>query len=188
MAESIEIELDEKNKRIGILIAVMAMVLALVEAAGNNAGQDALRGTIEASNTWAFFQAKTIRMTTLEAGATTLDLQSAGMKPGPELEAIRKTVGEWRDKAARYDSEPETGEGRKELMARARQIEADRDDAAAANATFDLASSALQLAILLASVSVVVSMVWLVYLGAGVGAIGTAIGILGVVAPHLLGG
>lgn len=56
------------------------------------------------------------------------------------------------------------------------------------NATFDLSSSALQLGILLASASVVTSVLWLVYLGAGLGAIGALLGILGVVAPHILGG
>ena len=188
MADGIEIEFDDKNKRIGILIAVMAAALALVEAGGNNAGQDALRGTIEASNTWAFFQAKTIRMMTLNAQADALELETAEMKPGPTLEAVKKTVADWRSTAQRYDSEPETGEGRKELMVKARQIEADRDDSAAANATFDLASSALQLAILLASVSVVTSVIWLVYLGAGLGAVGVIVGLMGVYAPHILGG
>jgi hypothetical protein len=188
MSEGLEIEFDDKNKRIGILIAFMAAVLALVEAGGNNAGQDALRGTIEATDTWAFYQAKTIRMTTLNSDARSLELSAMGMEDGPKLQEIKKTIEEWRATANRYDSDPESGEGRKELMAKAKKIEAERDDSAAANATFDLSSSALQLAILLASVSVVTSMVWLAWLGASLGAIGGILGVLGVVAPHLLGG
>ena len=188
MAEGLDIEFNDKNKRIGILIAVLAGVLALSEAAGNNAGQDALRGTIEASNTWAFFQAKTIRMTTLNAQARALELETIGLESGPKVDEMKKAIEEWRATAKRYDSEPDTGEGRKELAARAKQIEAARDDSAAANATFDLSSSALQLGILLASASVVTSVLWLVYLGAGLGAIGAVLGVLGVVAPHILGG
>lgn len=188
MSEGLEIEFDDKNKRIGIMIAVMAAVLALVEAGGNNAAQDALRGTIEATDTWAFYQAKTIRMTTLNAQARTLELEAMDVKGGPRLQEMKKTIDEWRATAGRYDSDPQGGEGRKELAAKAKKIEADRDDAAASNATFDLSSGALQLAILLASASVVTSLVWLAWLGAGLGAIGGIFAVLGIVAPHLLGG
>ena len=138
MAEGLELEFNETNKRIGILIAVMAGVLAFAEAGGSNASADALRGTVELSNTWAFFQAKTIRMTTLKAEADSLELVVAKWEPGPEREAAVKTIADWRATAARYDSEPETGEGRKELSAKAKEIEAARDDAAAANETYDL--------------------------------------------------
>jgi len=150
MPEELELEFNERNKRIGILIAILAGVLAFTEAAGSNAASDALRGTVEVSNTWAFFQAKTIRMTTLRAQADALELASADVK-GAAREAINKQIANWRETANRYDSEPATGEGRKELSAKAKEIETERDDDAAANATFDLASGALQLGILLAS-------------------------------------
>ena len=138
MTEGLELEFNERNKRIGILIAVLAGVLAFTEAGGQNASSDALRGTIEASNTWAFFQAKTIRMTTLRTQARDLELSVMGMEPGAKLDEINKTIAEWRATADRYDSEPETGEGRKELTARAKTIEAARDEAAAANGSYDL--------------------------------------------------
>ncbi len=188
MTEGLEIEFNAKNKYIGILIAVMAAALALVEAGGNNAGQDALRGTVETSNTWAFFQAKTIRMTTLKSQARVLEIETIGMEAGPKLEELKKTIAEWRATAQRYDTEPETGEGRKELSAKAKALEAARDEAAAANGSFDLASSALQLGILLASAAVVTSILWLAYLGAGLGILGSLAGILGLFAPHFLGG
>lgn len=187
MPEGLELEFNERNKRIGILIAVIAAVLAFTEAAGSNAASDSLRGTVEASNTWAFFQAKTIRMTTLRAQADALELSSANMGT-TERAAIAKRVAEWRATADRYDSEPETGEGRKELSTKAKQIETQRDDAAAANATYDLASGALQMGILLASAAVVTSVLWLAYIGAGLGVLGTLLGALGLWAPHVLGG
>ncbi|MBL8782261.1 MAG: DUF4337 domain-containing protein [Alphaproteobacteria bacterium] len=188
MPDALELEFNERNKRIGILIAILAGILAFTEAAGSNAASDSLRGTVEASNTWAFFQAKTIRMTTLKAQADALELTSGEMQAGPALEAVKKQIAEWRATAERYDSEPSTGEGRKELSAKAATIEAARDDAAAANSTFDLASGALQLGILLASAAVVTSVLWLAYLGAGLGVVGAVFGVLGVWAPHLLGG
>jgi hypothetical protein len=188
MPDALELEFNERNKRIGILIAILAAILAFTEAAGSNASSDALRGTIEASNTWAFFQAKTIRMTTLRAQADALALTSAEMQAGPAQEAVKKQIADWRATADRYDSEPSTGEGRKELSARAKEIETARDDAAAANSTYDLASGALQLGILLASAAVVTSVLWLAYLGAGLGVLGATFGALGIWAPHVLGG
>lgn len=188
MSEALELEFNERNKRIGILIAFMAGALAITETAGDNAADDMLRDTIEASDTWAFFQAKTIRMTTLRAQADGLEATTVGMKPGPALDAINKTIAAWRATADRYDSEPDTGEGRKELMARAQEVEKTRDDNAAADATFDFASGALQLGILLASAAVVTSLLWLAYIGAGVGAVGLVLGIMGVAAPHVFGG
>jgi len=187
MAEGVELEFNETNKRVGILIAIMAAVLAFTESAGSNAASDALRGTVEVSDTWAFYQAKTIRMTTLRAQADALELASVEVK-GAAHEAIEKKVADWRATADRYDSEPSTGEGRKELSVKAKQIEAERDASAAANATFDLASGALQLGILLASAAVVTSMLWLAYIGGGLGALGIVLGALGVWAPHVLGG
>ena len=188
MAEGLELEFNDTNKRIGILIAVMAGVLAFAEAGGSNASADALRGTVELSNTWAFFQAKTIRMTTLNAQADALELVTNEMAAGPQREAITKKVTDWRATAQRYDSEPETGEGRKELAAKAKEIETARNDAAAANATYDLSSSALQLGILLASAAVVTGLLWLSYIGAGLGVVGTLLGFMGLWAPHVLGG
>ena len=88
MPDALELEFNERNKRIGILIAILAGILAFTEAAGSNAASDSLRGTVEASNTWAFFQAKTIRMTTLKAQADALELTSGEMQAGPALEAL----------------------------------------------------------------------------------------------------
>lgn len=188
MAEGLELEFNDTNKRIGILIAVMAGVLAFAEAGGSNASADALRGTVELSNTWAFYQAKTIRMTMLKSQAESLELLTSQLPAGPQRETIAKTIAEWRSTAARYDSEPETGEGRKELSAKAKQIEVARNDAAAANATYDLSSSSLQLGILLASAAVVTGLLWLSYIGAGLGVVGTVLGLMGLWAPHVLGG
>ena len=185
MAEGLEIEFTETNKRIGILIAVMASVLAFTEAAGSNAAADAIRETVEASDTWAFFQAKTIRMTVLRTEAESLELSSGA---GPRAAEIKKTIADWRATADRYDSDQQSGEGRKELSDKAKKIMTARDDDAAANATYDLASGALQLGILLASAAVVTDVLWLAYIGAGLGLLGSAFGLMAWFAPHVLGG
>ena len=188
MSEGLELEFSESNKRIGIVIAIMAAVLAFVEAAGSNAASDAIRLTVEASDTWAFYQAKTIRMTTLKTEAEALELTTSDLPAGPKHDAITKAIADWRQTADRYESDPEKGEGRKELSEKAKKITAERDDAAATNATFDLSSGALQLGILLASAAVVTSLMWLAYLGGGLGLLGAVLGIMALWAPHVLGG
>jgi hypothetical protein len=115
MPEALELEFNERNKRIGILIAILAGILAFTEAAGNNASSDALRGTI------------------VRTQADALELTSTQMPAGAPQDAVKKQIADWRATAERYDSEPATGEGRKELSAKAKEIEAARDEAAAAN-------------------------------------------------------
>jgi hypothetical protein len=179
-----EIEPHTHNKRIGILIASMAAALAFTEMASRNAETDVVRETVEATDTWAFFQAKTIRASMLRADAQALKLQTAG-SASPEVE---KTIADWNATAEREDSEPSTGEGRKELAAKAQAVEKHRDERNAAKETYEFASAALELGILLASSAIVTGMAALAFLGGGLGAIGAVLGLLGWLAPRLVGG
>jgi uncharacterized protein DUF4337 len=175
------------NRRIGILIAIMAGALAFAEMAGRNAATDVVRETVEASDTWAFYQAKTIRASMLRADAQALQLETSG-KSESDLGQIAKTVADWESTAAREDSEPSTGEGRKELSLRAQAIEKHRDERNAAKETYELASGALELGILLASSAIVTGLLPLAFIGGAFGAIGAVFGVLGWFAPHLIGG
>jgi hypothetical protein len=174
-------EHENKSKRIGIAIAIMAGVLALVEAAGHKAATDVVRETVEASDTWNFYQAKSIRAAMFRADAQSLQV-TAGASPD-----AAKTIAEWKADAAHEDSEPASGEGRKELMAKASAIETHRDDRNAAMETYEFASGALELGILLLSSSVVTGLAWLALAGGGLGVLGTILGLCGWLAPHLLG-
>ena len=175
------------HRRIGIVIAVMAAALAFTEMASRNADTDVVRETVEATDTWAFYQAKTIRAAMLRADARALSLQTSG-RPEVDSAAVAKTVADWESTAAHEDSEPSTGEGRKELAVKAQAIEKKRDDRAAAKETYEMASGALELGILLASTAIVTSFIPLAFAGAGIGAIGAVFGLCGWFAPHLLGG
>ena len=187
MAEGLELEFSETNKHIGVIIAVMAAVLALTEAAARNAQVDTVRDTIEASDTWAFYQAKNIRANTLRASADELEIAALGLRSGAQTTAITKKVEEWRATVKRYESDPEKGEGMKELTDKAHQIVEHREDRQAVGENYEHASAALQLGILLASAAVVTGLVWIAYIGAGLGVIGVLFAVLAMVAPHLLG-
>ena len=53
----------DRNKKVALLIAVLALFLAFSETMGKSAQTAALNSQIEASNLWNFFQAKNIRRT-----------------------------------------------------------------------------------------------------------------------------
>ena len=84
---------------------------------------------------------------------------------------------------ARYDTEPETGEGRKELSARAKAAEEKRDRSLAAYHHYEVASAALQIAIVLASAQVITGVVFLTWLSGTLGLVGIAFCAIGLFAP-----
>ena len=168
--------IDPSNKKIALLIAVLALVLAFAETLGKSAQTNALSLNIEAANLWSFFQAKTIRQTVVRTAAEQTTLMG-------NSEEVKKQVEAWRKTAQRYQTEPETGEGRDELMARAKQAEKKRDRSMAAYHQFELASAAVQIAIVLASAAIVTGAMALAWIGAGLGVVGVVFCLIGFFAP-----
>ena len=161
------------NKGIALLISLLALVLAFSETLGKSAQTAALGYNIEASNLWAFFQAKTIRQTTLRTAAEQMDAS------GASSEAAKKQIQTWRDTAKRYQDEPDTGEGRKQLAERAKAAEKKRDHSLAAYHHFELSSAAVQIAIVLASASIITAMAWLAWVAGGLGLVGIGFCVIG---------
>ena len=178
---------DEKNrnKKVALLISVIALFLAFSETLGKSAQTNALSYNVEASNLWAFFQAKTIRITTLQTMADTrkIDIQTLPAET-PIKAAMAKQIDGWTKTAARYQDEADPPEGRKQLMARAKVAESKRDTSLAKYHHYEIASAAFQIGIVLASATVITGMVILSYLAAGLGVIGIAFMAIGLLAPH----
>ena len=175
---------DPSNKKIALQIAILAVVLAFSETLGNGAQTAALSYNIEASNLWSFFQAKTLRQTTMRTAAEGLDAQFGDKA----TDAVKKQIDTWKKTAERYQSEPETNEGRKELAARAKKAEEKRDRSLASYHHYEVASAAVQIAIVLASAEVITSVVALGWASAllGVAAVGfCVIGYFWPTAVHL---
>jgi hypothetical protein len=176
---------DPSNKKVALLISVLAVVLAFAETLGKGAQTNGLSYNIEASNLWAFYQAKTIRMTTLRTAAESAELDLP-VVAGAKKEALGKKISDWKSTAARYDSEPETGEGRKELAARAKAAEAKRDRALGAYHQYEFASALVQLAIVLASAHVITGVVALLWISGALGIGAVAFCLIGFLAPMSL--
>ena len=163
---------DPHNKEIALLISVLALVLAFSETLGKSAQTEAVAYNIQASNLWAFFQAKTIRQTTLRTAAEQLATVS-------DSEKARKQIDAWLKTAARYQDEPDTREGRTQLAERAKNAERKRDKAFAAYHHFELSSAVVQIAIVLASASIVTAIPALAWTAGAPGAVGIAFCVIG---------
>jgi hypothetical protein len=100
--------------------------------------------------------------------------------------ALQKQIDEWQKTAARYRSEPSTGEGQDQLAARAKQVEQARDLATTKYHHFELASAAFQIAIVLASAAIITGMMVLAWISGRLALVGAGITAVGIFAPHAL--
>lgn len=183
-----ELEESEKkqDKRIALLISILALFLALSEMLGKSAQTEALTSNVESNDLWQFYQAKVIRMTVLRTAAQSLQFSLQDVTDPSRKESIQKAIDTWTKTAERYESDPEKREGRKELEERARESERARNHALAEYHHFEFASAALQIAIVLASASVITSMAVLAWLAGGLGLLGVAVAVIGYVSPDML--
>jgi hypothetical protein len=175
--------LDNINKKVALLIGVMALFLAFSETLGKSAQTAALSYNVEASNLWAFFQSKNIRRTVV---LTAAEEMAVNIPAAPELikASASKQIDTWQKTAARYRSEPDVREGTVELAERAKDMEKKRDTALAKYHHYEVASAAVQIGIVLASATVITGMMVLTWLALGLGAVGILFTMIGLVAPH----
>jgi hypothetical protein len=175
-----------ENKKIALLIAVIALCLALSETLGKGAQTESISKNVEASNLWAFFQAKTIRRTAVQTVAEQTKLNLGSTSDDAAKAAMQKQIEDWQKTAARYRSEPETGEGSEQLAARAKHAEEERDLSTAKYHHYELASAAFQIGIVLASATIITGMLALAWVSGALTLVGIAMTALGLFQPHLL--
>ena len=127
----------------GLVIVIMALLMGITTYFANSYSGAGLKNMLKATDTYAFFQSKSIKQTIAEGQRD--DYLARGEKAKAEL--LQKKID-------RYESDPEKGEGKKELLAKARAFEQARDDAAKHSPWLTFASMAFQLAIVLLSASI----------------------------------
>jgi hypothetical protein len=167
-------ETDTFKQRAAITIAIFAMLLAITSLGGANAAKEAINNNILASNFFNFYQAKNMRQTALVLAADEFEIAWLADPAIPDTtkQAMRSKLEDYKKTIARYESEPETNEGKKELLTRARAHELQRDHALKQDPYFDYAEALLQIAIVLISVAIVANVVWLSFIGGGLGILG----------------
>jgi hypothetical protein len=145
----------------GMVISVFALLLAVNSWYGGTLSSKVLNNTIASNNVWAFYQAKSIKQTLAEQS-----LDDATYRK--ETDKMAKLQA----KIDRYESDPKTGEGKKELMEKARKLEEERDEAKKRSPWIGYASTLYQLSIVVLSASILavsMSMFWGSFFVAGLG-------------------
>lgn len=179
-------EAAREDRKIALVIAILALFLSFSETLGKGAQTEAISADVESANVWSFFQAKTVRMTTVRTAAEELKLTAAATADETARAAMEKQIEAWENTAARYDSEPETKEGRKELAERAKELQDERDLSLARYHHYEIASAALQIGIVLCSAAVITGIAALVWFAGLLGLCAIGITALGLYAPHLI--
>jgi hypothetical protein len=185
--KELEKSAEEKKKerfqqQCSIVISLIATLLLINNMGAQNASSQAAFENANAINTFAFYQAKNIRQNDLNLAATTLEGIANTAMPIANEDAkrqLRDQAQAFRTKALGYESEPESGEGKKELLQKARQAEAQRDLALRQGPYFDFASLALQLAIILFSVVLITNRKTLYASGIAAAVLGTLLSVNG---------
>jgi hypothetical protein len=177
---------ESTNKKIALLISVLALFLAFSETLGKKSQTEGISLNIKASDTWNFFQAKTIRQTTLRTAAEALTVEAGVIADEARKAALLKQADDWMKTVARYESDPAEKDGRKELRALAEKYEHGRDTHLARYHHYEYAAAAFQIGIVLASAAVITGMMALVYIAGGLGVVGLAVIGLGFFNPDYL--
>ena len=149
-------EIKEKKftRRVALVTAMFAVMLAITSLGGNNAMKEMLLAAQEASNQWAYYQAKVIREHLYRSQKASLEIQflekKDAMKPEArtQFETLLKKVGE---EESRYAAE------KKDVEQEARKHEHEREVNRSKDPYFDYAEVLLQIAIVMATISIIAS-------------------------------
>jgi hypothetical protein len=187
MAEPLEDAMDSDDKRIALLIAILALFLALGEAGAKNAEHRATELNIEASDLYNFYQAKKVRSTIAETAAQTLEVERSAATDPQTQDAMEKQIAAWKATVAKFDKDPKTPEDSLDaLQERATQASEARELYNRKLEHFEYASGALQIAVVLASAAIITGAVALAWIAGALGLLGAALLGFGYLAPMAL--
>jgi hypothetical protein len=167
---------DPWARGVAVLVSVLAAALAITEIGGNSAQNAYLTHHVAVSDQWAFFQAKNLRAVVLTAEADVLSSLPDAQDP-----TVQTRIKDAQANAARMRDDPKGNDGMKQLSEGARAMTADRDEAFHRYHKYEYAVGALEIAIVLASVSLVTRIRSLTFGAAVIGAVSIA-GSIGIAA------
>jgi hypothetical protein len=172
---------EAPNKKIALVIAILALFLAVSETLSKSYQTEVLMKQIEASNLWSFYQAKSIRLTTTKIAHEAFEIVTTGLSK--EGSTLRK---KWADEMQRYESDEATKEGKREILERARLAEEERDLFSKKYRLMEIATGLLQVAIVLASASIITGVIALLWASGGLGIISLGFIASGIFFPSVL--
>ncbi len=163
------------DKWVAIYISVLAVFLAIAATGSNDAMKNAQQAGFGVVDTYAFYQAKTIRQSQIKLASDALQLKMVETPNFDSLpEAARKLL---QTNKAEYDKEDGRLEsngrnGKKELLAKGEACENERKIALAQHPFYDYSMATFQIAIVLASASIITGATMLLWGSGAVGVLG----------------
>lgn len=161
IAESVEEkhrpDAERFRKLAAVVVGIIGMLLAIASLGGEYYMKETINSNILSSDTYNFYQARNIRQTGFALAADNLEemLASQPAMPDASRAAIAKKIADYRKTVQRYESDPVAGNGKAELLAKAKAYEAQRDEAQMRDLNFDFARAFYEIAVVLASVGIV---------------------------------
>jgi hypothetical protein len=147
MAEEKPLSRSEREALIkdkaGLVIVIMALFMAITTYFANMHSGAVMKNMLKATDTYAFFQSKSLKQTIAE-----------GQRDDYLVRGEKAKADALQAKIDRYESDPAKGEGKVELLTKARAFEAARDEASRHGPWLTFASMAFQLAIVLLSAAI----------------------------------
>ena len=187
MAEALEDAVESKDKKVALLIAILALFLALAEAGAKNAQHLSTEKNIEASDLFNFYQAKKIRQGVIQGNLETLQVNRAGASDPKVQEAMDKQIETWKAAVEKFEKDTKSPQDTLDkILERAKESQEGRELANHRLEHYELASGLLQIAIVLASAAIITGIAILSGLSIGLGAIGAALMAFGYFAPTAL--
>ena len=185
--EALEKATESEDKRVALIIAILALFLALAEAGGKNAEHHSTEKNIESSDLFNFYQAKKIRATIYETAAQQLEVTSGSVTDEKSKAAIEKQIADFKATVAKYEKDPKNpADSLDSIVERAKEAGEARELLNRKLDHFEYASGALQIAIVLASASIITGIGLLAMGAAGLGVLGGILMVLGYFAPNIL--
>jgi len=155
---------EQFGRHAAVLVSILAALLAIATLAGNRAATEALLAQQKASDAWNEFQANSLKRHVNEGEAAILRTLAAG---GPGAAVAEQRAADLDDAVAtKYRPSQDS------LQHKAEDLEHERDLAESRHRNFQVAEAAFQLAIVLASISIVARALPLLLGGVGLGLLG----------------
>ena len=178
---------ESDDKRVALLIAILALFLALSETGAKKAEHHSTEKDIQASDLYNFYQAKKARSTTIETAAKAFEAFAPTVTDDKAKDAVEKQIAEWKSAVAKFDNDPKKPEDSLEkIQDRANEASEERELWNKRLEHFEFASGSLQISIVLASAAIITGVTALAWVSGLLGLVGVVLMALGYFAPTLL--
>jgi hypothetical protein len=154
-AEEPKTTTNKLKSKAALIISVFAAIYSINAFIGSQMSSRILNNTIQANDVWSFYQAKSIKQSLYVIGAEDIEMVLEDKNLNADSrQQLTARLAKYKATIARYESEPATGEGKKELMAKAHKIEAERDYTKKQAPWIGVSGSVMQISIVLLTASI----------------------------------